>query len=221
MQNIKHQAINEEFVEQLYNPQASGLEILGQHINMEKLVAINQFIHENNHKFEEKREKYIQNNQKVALLYRGGFDTSALEETIFKDLLDTYKQIRGEIASHSAIPFEQGSSLEVKLIYYPISELGVGIHKDLSSNVNLIVFFNLEGSSDVKTYSSKDGQHPVSHPITQGDISLMRGPRLNEAIDIRPYHAVEEVYEPRTVMVIREINEELEQLTNKDNWRGF
>lgn len=213
--------INQELVDTLYNPDASGLEILSQHIDLNKLKEINQFIHENNHTFEEKREKYIKNNQKVALLYRGGFDTSALEDTIFKDLLNTYKDMREQIASHSAIAFEQGSSLEVKLIYYPVSELGVGIHKDLSSNVNLIVFFNLEGSSDVKTYSSKEGLNPVSHPITQGDISLMRGPRLNEMVDIRPYHAVEEVYEPRTVMVIREINEELEKVTNKNNWRGF
>lgn len=213
--------INQELVDTLYNPDASGLEILSQHIDLNKLKEINQFIHENNHTFEEKREKYIKNNQKVALLYRGGFDTSALEDTIFKDLLNTYKDMREQIASHSAITFEQGSSLEVKLIYYPVSELGVGIHKDLSSNVNLIVFFNLEGSSDVKTYSSKEGLNPVSHPITQGDISLMRGPRLNEVVDIRPYHAVEEVYEPRTVMVIREINEELEKVTNKNNWRGF
>jgi hypothetical protein len=216
-----HTTINQELVDTLYNPDASGLEILSQHIDLNKLKKINQFIHENNHTFEEKREKYIKNNQKVALLYRGGFDTSALEDTIFKDLLNTYKDMREQIAYHSAIPFEQGSSLEVKLIYYPVSELGVGIHKDLSSNVNLIVFFNLEGTSDVKTYSTKEGLHPVSHPITQGDISLMRGPRLNEVVDIRPYHAVEEVYEPRTVMVIREINEELEKVTNKDNWRGF
>ena len=49
----------------------------------------------------------------------------------------------------------------------------------------------------------------------------MRGPRLNESVDIRPYHGVEKVYQPRTVLVIREINEVLEKETNKDNWRGF
>lgn len=218
---MNYNTINAELVQQLYDSQASGIEILSQHIEKNKLREINKFIHGNKQAFEEKREKYIQNNQKVALLYRGPFDTSALENTIFVDILNIYKSIRQKIASFSAIPFEQGSSLEVKLIYYPVSELGVGIHKDLSSNVNLIVFFNLEGSSNVETYATKEGLNPIAHPITFGDISLMRGPRLNEMVDIRPYHAVQKVYEPRTVLVIREINEELEKLTNKDNWRGF
>jgi hypothetical protein len=157
----------------------------------------------------------------VALLYRGAYDMQALNNTIFNDIVLTYKDIRSQINNLSNIPFEQGDSIEIKLIHYPVSELGVGIHKDLSSNVNLIVFFNLEGSTDIKTYENKSGDSPISHFIKSGDISLMRGPRLNETVDIRPYHGIEKVYEPRTVLVIREINEVLEKETNKDNWRGF
>jgi hypothetical protein len=213
--------ITKTFVDKLYNPNESGILILEQYLDMSKLSDINQFIDENQGQFQEKREKYIQNNQTVALLYRGAFDMAALNNTIFNDIVQTYKDIRSQINSLSDIPFEQGDSIEIKLIHYPVSELGVGIHKDLSSNVNLIVFFNLEGSTDIKTYGDKAGNHPVSHFIKSGDISLMRGPRLNETVDIRPYHGVEEVHQPRTVLVIREINEVLEKETNKDNWRGF
>lgn len=213
--------ITQEFVEDLYNPLSSGIKILKQNISLENLKEINAFIAHNNHTFEVKREKYIENNQLVSLLYRGPFDTSALEKTIFVDIIERYKSIREEINSFSDIPFEQGSSLEIKLIHYPISKLGVGIHKDLSSNLNLIVFFNLEGQTEINTYSDKQGSHKIPHPITQGDISIMRGPRNKFEPDIRPYHAVEEVFEPRTVLVVREINEELEKITNKDNWRGF
>lgn len=213
--------ITKAFVDTLYNPQQSGILILEQYLDMNKLSGINKFISENQGQFQEKREKYIQNNQTVALLYRGAFDMKALDNTIFNDIVQTYKDIRSQINALSDIPFEQGDSIEIKLIHYPVSELGVGIHKDLSSNVNLIVFFNLEGSTDIKTYADKVGNNPVSHLITSGDISLMRGPRLNESVDIRPYHGVEKVYQPRTVLVIREINEVLEKETNKDNWRGF
>jgi len=213
--------VTKELVHKLYNPSESGIEILTQYLDMAKLSDINKFVTENQHQFQEKREKYIQNNQTVALLYRGAYDMQALDNTIFKDIVLTYKNIRSQIDALSLIPFEQGDSIEIKLIHYPVSELGVGIHKDLSSNVNLIVFFNLEGSTDIKTYSDKAGNNPVSHFINSGDISLMRGPRLNEKVDIRPYHGVEEVYQPRTVLVIREINEVLEKETNKDNWRGF
>lgn len=213
--------ITKKFVDDLYNPFYSGIKILKQNIDLNTLSEINKFIKLNNSAFEIKREKYIENNQLVSLLYRGPFDTSALEKTIFVDIIERYKSIREEINSYSELPFEQGHSLEIKLIHYPISKLGVGIHKDLSSNLNVIIFFNLEGSTSIRTYSDKQGNSPIDHPITQGDISIMRGPRSQEETDIRPYHAVEEVFEPRTVLVVREINEELEKITNKDNWRGF
>lgn len=213
--------ITQQFVEDLYNPSSSGIKILKQNINLDTLKEINHFVKQKSDSFEIKREKYIANNQLVSLLYRGPFDTSALEKTIFVDIIERYKSIREEINQLSEIPFEQGSSLEIKLIHYPISKLGVGIHKDLSSNLNVIVFFNLEGSTSIRTYADKQGSNPIDHPITQGDISIMRGPRSSTEADIRPYHAVEEVFEPRTVLVVREINEELEKITNKDNWRGF
>lgn len=213
--------ITQEFVDNLYSPLSSGIEILKQNIDLHTLDDINKFIHIHHHAFEVKREKFIENNQLVSLLYRGSFDTSALDNTIFIDIIQRYKTIREEINSYSAIPFEQGSSLEIKLIHYPLSILGVGNHKDLSSNLNIIVFFNLEGSTDIKTYSDKQCHDPVSHYITQGDISIMRGPRSKNEPDIRPYHGVEEVMEPRTVLVVREINEELEKITNQNNWRGF
>lgn len=212
--------INEKFVNDLYDPIKSGIQILNQHVDNDNLKEINKFIKENTHKFEEKREKYIDNNQLVALLYRGPFNFSYLENTIFVNLLNTYNNIREKINQLSMIPFEKGTSIEVKLIHYPVSTLGVGIHKDLSSNINVVVFFNLEGSTEVKTYSNKNGDNPLAHFIQAGDISIMRAPR-NSSDDIRPYHGVEEVFEPRTVLVIREINEELEELTNKNNWRGF
>lgn len=213
--------ITPQFVKSLYDINKSGINILPEAINLEKLNEMNEFIKANSHSFQEKREKYIDNNQLVALLYRGPFDTSALDDTIFKHIIDIYKEIRSDINELSNIPFGQGSSIEIKLIHYPVSKLGVGIHKDLSSNLNVVVFFNLTGSTDIKTYSTKRGDNPVSHFIKEGDISIMRAPRLNETINIRPYHGVEEVFEPRTVLVVREINEELEKETNKDNWRGF
>ena len=213
--------ITKEFVDQLYDKNCSGIKILHEQLDPNKLKGINSFILANEYRFEEKREKYIENNQLVSLLYRGPFDISVLDNTIFIDIINMYKKIRDEINHYSDIAFTQGTSLEIKLIHYPISKLGVGIHKDLSSNLNLIVFFNLKGSTHIKTYDNKRGDNPVSHPISSGDISLMRGPRDKTEADIRPYHAIEEVFEPRTVLVIREIDEELEKITNKDNWRGF
>lgn len=218
---MKSLMITKSFVDELFSPSETGLKVISDQISENKLSQINDFIERNTDSFELKREKYIDNNQRVSLLYRGPFDTSALDDTIFAEVVDTYKSLRQEISNLSEIPFTQGTSIEIKLIHYPISKLGVDIHKDLSSNLNIIVFFNLIGRNSVMTYDDKQGNAPVPHPVRPGDISIMRGPRDKGEADIRPYHAVKEVNEPRTVMVIREIDEELEKETNKDNWRGF
>jgi hypothetical protein len=209
--------ISKEMVEQLYNPAETGVLVIPEKVSEPDLIELRKFIKEKENLFEIKREKYIANNQRVSLLYRGPFDLSSLDNTVFSKVLENYKQLREECSQYSSIPFEQGTSIEVKLIHYPISELGVGIHKDLSSNINMIVFYNIEG----ETYSTKTGDDPVKHPVKAGDISIMRGPRSKDEPDIRPYHGVEEVKVSRMVLVIREIDEELEKETNKDNWMGF
>lgn len=213
--------IDNSFVNSLYNPEETGIKVLKGNINSEKLKSINEYVRTKQDSFEVKREKYIANNQLVSLLYRGPFDTSALDDTVFGEILNDYKRIREEIQQYSDLPFEQGSSIEVKLIHYPLSDLGVGIHKDLSSNINVVIFFNLEGSTVLNTYADKQGNGLIGHDLDTGDISIMRAPRNKQEPDIRPYHGVEKVAIPRTVLVVREINEELEKETNKDNWRGF
>lgn len=218
---IQLDSITQSFVNDLFDASQPGLKVLTMKLPDGKLADLNAYIESNNSAFEIKREKYIANNQLVSLLYRGPFDTSILDATIFSDLVATYKDLRSQINQFSAIPFSQGTSIEIKLIHYPVSKLGVDIHKDLSSNLNLIVFFNLSGSTDVMTYADKQGKSPIAHPVTAGDISVMRGPRCPGEPDIRPYHAVQEIYQPRTVLVIREIDEELEKITNAGNWRKF
>lgn len=213
--------INKDEVNELYNPALSGVLVLKGFIDKDKLDALNEYIETKRDLFEVKREKYIANNQLVSLLYRGPFDMSSLDGSVFGDIMNHYKLLRETTNQYSEIPFEKGTSIEVKLIHYPISELGVGIHRDLSSNINMVVFYNLEGSTTLNTYDNKEGHNPKGHHLEAGDISIMRAPRSQNEPDIRPNHGVEKVFIPRTVLVIREIDEELEEVTNKGNWRGF
>ena len=87
---------------------------------------------------------------------------SKLDETIFHRILENYKQLREEISKHSEIPFNYGTSIEVKLIHYPVSELGVGIHKDLSSNINMIFFYNIEVKQTLKLTRTKMEKIPLT-----------------------------------------------------------
>lgn len=213
--------INKDLVKKLYDKNNSGILIIPSKLEETFLNELRLFIKEKENIFEVKREKYIKNNQLVSMLYRGPFELKEFKNTIFEKIIDNYIELRNQVNSYSEIPFAKGTSIEVKIIHYPLSELGVGVHKDLSSNINMIVFYNIDGETEVKTYSNKEGENPVNHPVKAGDISIMRGPRSEDEPDIRPYHGVEKVNVPRTVLVIREINEELEKITNKDNWRGF
>lgn len=213
--------INKDLVEKLYNKEDSGILIIPSKLDESFLVELRSFIENKKELFEIKREKYIENNQLVSLLYRGPFELNEFNGTIFEKIMENYLNLRSQVNSFSDIKFKKGSSVEIKIIHYPVSDLGVGIHKDLSSNINMIVFYNILGNTKVKTYSDKEGNNPLDHNVSSGDISIMRAPRSKEEPDIRPYHGVEKVLVPRTVLVIREIDEELEKETNKDNWRGF
>lgn len=213
--------ISQDFVDNLYDKNKTGVLVIPSKLDEVFLNELKLFVKEKENLFEIKREKYIENNQLVSMIYRGPFKLNEFKNTIFEKVFDNYINLREQISGYSSIKFRNGTSIEVKLIHYPLSELGVGIHKDLSSNINMIVFYNIEGNTDVKTYQSKAGLNPISHPVKSGDISIMRGPRSEIEEDIRPYHGVEKVLIPRTVLVIREIDEDLEEITNKDNWRGF
>lgn len=213
--------INKEKVDVMYNKNSDGVIHFKNIIPENDLNLILNEIKTNSHLFEKKDEKYIENNQDVALIYRGDFSLTSLDSTVFKNVFRQYIEIRSEIEKFSDLPFEKGNVLEAKIIRYPVSDLGVGIHRDLSSNVNMITFFNLFGKVKFYTYKDKDGNRMNEYLLKAGDISLMRGQRLNEIEDIRPLHGVEEVNEERLVLAIREIRTDLEEIVNKGNWRGF
>lgn len=206
---------------ELYSKNESGIIVLRDYLDAEKLEALCKVVEQNMEKFEIKREKVIANNQRVSLIYRGPFKENLLSGTPFSIIFDEYMRIRSAVNDQLDNGFLRGSSIEAKLIHYPVSEMGVDVHKDLSSNINLIVFFNLSGRANVQTFSDKAKSNPVDHLMGPGDVSLMRAPLSVLDDDLRPYHAVVAVPEPRNVLVIREINDVLERETNKDNWMGF
>jgi hypothetical protein len=213
--------INKELIDKLYNPKEDGMLHLKNFISKEDLNEVMSEIDKSGHLFEKKDEKYIENNQDVALIYRGNFCLDGLNNTVFEKLFKKYIQMRSEVEEFSDIPFTKGNVLEVKIIRYPVSSLGVGIHRDLSSNVNLITFFNLFGKVNFYTYKNKEGDHIKEYLMEAGDASFMRGQRNQEEPDIRPLHGVEVVKEERVVLAIREIRTDLEEVVNKGNWRGF
>ena len=213
--------INKLMVTDLYSPKTDGILHLKDLISEKERQVIMDEINNNNHLFEKKQEKYIENNQDVALIYRGKFCLEGLNNTVFEKVFKRYIQIRSEINSFSDIPFDQGNVLEAKIIRYPVSKLGVAAHRDLSSNINMITFFNLFGNVHFYTYKDKEGNILHDYLMEAGDASFMRGQRNTDEPDIRPLHGVEEVTEERVVLAIREIRTDLEEVANKGNWRGF
>lgn len=213
--------ITETLIKDMYNKKTDGIVHFKNFINQKELKEIMEEVDGNRHLFIKKEEKYIENNQDVALIYRGKYDLEGLNSTVFEKLLKRYIDIRSEVETYSDIPFDAGNVLEVKIIRYMVSKLGVGAHRDLSSNVNFITFFNLLGKVDFYTYKNKQGDYINKYLMQAGDASIMRAPRFKETEDIRPLHGIEEVKEERIVLAIREIRTDLEEETNRGNWRGF
>lgn len=213
--------ITEEKIKYLYNPETDGIIHIKNFINKEEINSIMEEVNNNQHLFEKKEEKFIENNQDVALIYRGDFNLDGLNNTVFETLFKKYIQLRRNVEAFSDIPFTQGNVLEAKIIRYPISKLGVAAHRDLSSNVNMITFFNLFGKTKFYTYKNKEGDKLNEYLLEAGDLSFMRGLRNQKETDIRPLHGVEEVNEERIVLAIREIQTDVEEIVNKGNWMGF
>lgn len=215
--------ITKEQVNNLYSETTDGIlilkNVLYSIVPKEDIVA---WYKEKGKGFVRKDEKYIENNQEVSLVFNDVFEKIYVVENKVERLLhELYLQIRAELESRSSVPFVQGDRLETKLIKYPVSTLGVGAHKDLSSNINCIVLMDLYGTTDFYTADDKQRTNEKCYRVEPGDIVIMRGPRNKEENHLRPTHYVLDIEEERLVFVCREIEEKTEQIVNKDNWRGF
>jgi hypothetical protein len=215
--------ITKQDVEHLYSEHTDGILILKNIvyslIPREGIVAWHK---EKGKGFVRKDEKYIENNQEVSLVFNDEFEKiHEVENDVERKLHTLYLHVRAELEKHSSMPFIQGDRLETKLIKYPISKLGVSAHKDLSSNINCVVLMDLYGSANFYTADDKQRTNEKCYRVGPGDIVIMRGPRNSGESHLRPTHYVLDIEEERLVFVCREIEDSVEQIVNKDNWRGF
>lgn len=86
------------------------------------LFELREFINNKKQLFEVKREKFIENNQLVSLLYRGPFELNEFNGTVFEKIMNNYLDLRLQVNKHSEIKFNKGSSIEVKIIHYPLTD---------------------------------------------------------------------------------------------------
>ena len=215
--------LNAEKVKQFYDPATDGvLHIKGILYKVLDKKKIEEWYAKKAETFEKKEEKYIQNNQEVSVVCNGPFGAmEAFDNPQEAALHNLYYKIRKEINLYSEIPFKQGDKLETKLIKYPISDLGVSAHKDLSSNINFVTVMNLYGTTKFYTSSDKKRSNEKEYLVEPGDIVIMRGPRTAAENDARPIHYVLDIKEERLAFVCREIEDAVEAIINKGNWMGF
>lgn len=174
--------------------------------------------------FEKKEEKYIQNSQEVGVAYHGVFESlSRITDQQEIALHMLFHKIREGIKQYSTVPFESGDLLEVKSMKYAVSNLGIGAHKDMSSDRNVIVVLNLYGTTTFYTATDKNRSNEKAYLIEPGDIVIMRAPRNMSKAEraLRPIHYILDIAEPRAALIFREIDTVAAAIVNKDNWRGF
>ena len=71
------------------------------------------------------------------------------------------------------------------------------------------------------TATDKNRSAEKAYIVEPGDIVIMRAPRNTLENEFRPIHYVLDIPEERLVFVCREIDDQLESVVNKNNWRGF
>lgn len=215
--------VDRHMVKEFYSPKTDGVHIfkglLYKYLPKEKLLD---WYQKCKHTLEAKEEKYIANNQKVSLVFNGSPDEmTAADQKIGVPIHKLYAEIREAVMQCSDTAFTTGDRVETKLILYPPSTLGVGPHKDLSSNVNLIVLMNIYGTTKFYTAEDKEGKGEKVYMVEPGDVLIMRGPRNQSEKELRMTHYVKDVDEERLVFVCREIDSPVEEVVNKGNWMNF
>jgi len=80
----------------------------------------------------------------------------------------------------------------------------MGVHRDYSTDINLISIFVLGGTAPFYVCADKQGRGKVALHSAPGSLILMRAPRNELENDYRPYHCVGAVEEERFTLLFRQ-----------------
>ncbi len=92
---------------------------------------------------------------------------------------------------------------EMRIQRYEPSSLGIGIHRDGKSFVNLIAVLVLEGKGDFCVCVDRELNGIRSLRNEPGDLILMRGPGFFKST-VQPFHLVRNITERRTTLGLRQ-----------------
>lgn len=92
------------------------------------------------------------------------------------------------------------------VLFYPEGSSGVKLHRDTEHSVNCVVIVVVQGSSPFCVAKDKNCKEVLKLPTKPGDIIIMRGPRNSKDALSRPRHYINQVTEPRYVMIHRQVN---------------
>jgi hypothetical protein len=87
--------------------------------------------------------------------------------------------------------------------YHPGS-WGISIHQDTEYFRNVVSILNLSGNAKTITYTDSQGSNPQEVETPAGSLSLLRAPRNDDEVRMRPWHSVKNITEERIAIAIRE-----------------
>jgi len=185
-------------VEDLYNHNNVGVNIVCKMFNTEELERINNV--------------FIINKEHFYPLEFGGVTRWDLTENDFSRYPALDKGRRGFklIIDTISTLTELNPVYREKfcILFYPEGSVGVKPHRDTRHSVNCVSIFVFSGNNSF--FATKDSacKHVTEFFTEPGDAIVMRGPRKIKDDISCPIHYVSQVVRPRYVMVCRHINTE-------------
>ncbi len=138
------------------------------------------------------------------------------EEDLFKYSELEIGRKKSRTIADTVIAIAEGNKLyreKFSVLFYPKGSSGVKPHRDTEHSVNCIVILVIKGVNSFYVAKDKTLEDVTEFSTKPGDAIVLRGPRSSEDTLSRPIHYVDQVVEPRYVMIYRHIN--LDGINNK------
>lgn len=198
--------IRKETIDQIkgiYEPSHPGVISIRDVLPEDLRKAVLEEIIGHNYLFTEAPRKYLNAEQEMLHFYLGEADPEKINMFLpaVAALKEGYGLIRRELAM---VLGYQKTKQSIAVQVYPKEGKGITFHQDESKNRNVIGIFAIEGEVDLWVYKSRDRMSPQIIETPSGSLTLMRAPRHDDEIYLRPFHEVKGIKSETTRVVFRE-----------------
>ncbi len=202
----------ETLAQELYDPTKPGVVALENVLTPSFCELAIEDFKRKAHFFKDSPEVENETRQQLKNFYYGSADGGAGDTGQFplvSRLREAYSSVYKQISNRCN--FWQGPVINSQGVHwYPSGSCGMGIHRDYSSDINLLSLFVLSGNASFTVYDDKKGSNKLYEITTLPGMWVgMRGPRSPRENESRPYHEIGIIEDERFSLIFRQKKQKL------------